>query len=125
MTLSWKFSISSWKVVGNVYKCQPFFISIGDSNVLEGVRGNHLSAKNNSDVEALEIFAQNLPIFLKKIDSFFPNLIAIHWANSGLTSISAEDLKPFPGLRLLRLLYNRLTHIDSDLFKYTKKPRVD
>ena len=117
------FSASGWILIGNVYQCQSTPIFSG-KDVLEDVQGTHLEGNGDADVKALAFNEQNVRKFPQGIENFFPNLIALRCANSGLIEISAEDLKPFSGLRVLWLPYNKLISIDSDLFKYTPRLQV-
>lgn len=53
------------------------------------------------------------------IDLYFPNLEGI-WSHPGpIQSFTAEDLKPFPKLRVLGILAGQLTTINGDVLKYS------
>lgn len=104
-------------VVGRVYSCQASVVLSGSSN-LENVTGVHQSEYTNDDVEFLFPFQQNMTFIPQRIVNFFKNLKALDWS-TGLLSISAEDLRPFPQLEYLALDWNGFTTLDGDLFSFT------
>lgn len=57
----------------------------------------------------------------KNIELFFTNLIVLFWDAGNLLSITAEDLKPFPGLKMFAVYDNNLVSLDGDLFQHTTK----
>lgn len=89
---------------------------------LESVQGTHLAGRSNADVKGLSVnndrFSKQLP---KKIEAFFPNLIAIRWSEGNLESITADDFRPFPELKLLSFGNNKIASLDEDLFKHTPR----
>lgn len=101
-----------------LYVCNATVINSSSSS-LESVTGIHEPGKSNDDVEFLWIWKQNLTFVAEGIDNFFKNLIVLTIITDSLTSISANDLRPFPRLLYLNLAGNRLTSIDGDLFTYT------
>ena len=115
------YSNTYWNVVEKFYSCRPIVISTNNTSVLENVQGNHLSGKSNADVLTFSVYNQNLPAIVKRIENFFPNLIAFAWTNTGLTKISSEDLRPFPKLRYINFKKNNLTSLESDLFQHTSE----
>lgn len=109
-------------VAGAQYSCLALTISNLDSKSLQSVTGVHQAGKVNDDVGYLFIVnAKSLTYFPTGIAEFFKNLEALAISGASLTSISAEDLRPFPGLLSFQLLGNQLTSVDGDLFKYTPK----
>jgi hypothetical protein len=52
---------------------------------------------------------------------FFPYIRAFQWFNSNLWLISAQDLRQFPNLILLSLSKNKITTLESDVFKFTPR----
>ncbi|CRK91139.1 CLUMA_CG004825, isoform A [Clunio marinus] len=73
---------------------------------------------------ALEDLSRNLQQFPSNFDHFFPNLFDIFLAPSGLTTITAEDLKPFPALIRLEIPDNRIQHVEGNLFQHTPNMRA-
>ena len=109
----------NWPILGNVYTCRVVVSEAGiNNNVLETVRGTHLSGKGNADVQALTVLYQNFPIIPKDTNFFFPNLTVIRYLATKMTTITAEDLRPFPKLRVLNLAYNEMKNVDGNLFRY-------
>ncbi|CRK91142.1 CLUMA_CG004828, isoform A [Clunio marinus] len=98
----------------------------GNPIALVVVDAIHLPGFDNNDVESIFIqdFSQNLQQFPSNIDHFFPNLFDIVLVDSGLPTITAEDLKPFPALTRLVLNGNRILHVDGNLLQHTPNIRV-
>lgn len=117
------FQMQEVQVIGVRYRCGASVITNG-SETLESVTGVHLAGKSHEDVGFLYIDEQIMPIIPEGIADFFKNLDALTIRKSSLRSISANDLKQFPRLLLLRLASNQLTSLDGDLFKYTPHLQV-
>jgi Leucine rich repeat len=112
-----KFRIVSWTLIGNQYGCDPTVTIKNRGNVLVEVSGSHMTGKSNSDVKILDVWSQKSLLQMpKNIESFFPNLIGIEFANGNISSISVDDLKAFPNLKVLSFGYNLLTSLDGNLF---------
>jgi hypothetical protein len=90
---------------------------------LSAVSGQHKGTLKNSDVKALNFNGQSIEKLPQNLANFFPNLRVISCIKSGLSSISAAELKSFPNLEYLTLPENKLVSISGDLFKYT--PRLE
>lgn len=110
-----------WDVLQERYRCQPNIT--GSGNTLEAIHGNHMRGKTNADVEFLYVEGQAMNSLPRDIEVFFPKLIGLYILDSGLLTISAEDLRPFPNLLLFGSQENPLESLDGDLFKYTRKLR--
>lgn len=111
----------------NEYSCIPAaLISDGNLSHVFDVTGNHSSGKTNEDVKGFEIESnhQHLNRIPKGIEKFFPNLIAFVWYDGNLTTLIADDLKPFPKLQLFSALINKLVSVDGYLFKHTPTLKV-
>lgn len=104
--------------LGPRYTCNAT-VTFSGSTSLENVTGLHQTGRTNADVQHLQLHNQNLSFIPKGIVDFFNNLDVLVIDVSSLTSISAEDLRPFPNLLMLSLWRNELTSLDGDLFKYT------
>lgn len=105
----------TFAVTGSIYTCTATVLFNGDSDVTN-VTGNHQVNRGNSDVQALRIQSQNLPFFPTNVEEFFPNTKAFSFYNNSITSISNDHLSPFPDLLYLRLLRNRITSLDTNVF---------
>lgn len=118
------FTEETWTSVGLHYSCKASVISFGSLTSLEGVVGTHLDGKNNFDVRSVHVSGDRtcnrIP---QNIEKHFPNLLGIAWDHGNLTSISAEDLKPFPYLRMISIGKNNVVKLDGNLFKYSPKIR--
>lgn len=79
----------------------------------------------NADVKSLSVTKQPLVNWIpREIEKFFPDLTSIYFSESNITTISADDLKPFLNLLKLYLPNNKLVTLDGDLFQYTRKLQV-
>lgn len=83
------------------------------------VGGDHAEGKFNEDVRFLRIYLQDLPVLPKDIEKFFPFLEGLMISTSNLLEIKADDLRPFPQLKILFLNYNLLKSLDGDLFSHS------
>lgn len=114
----------NWLEIGTQYSCGNVkIISDGNLTHVIGVAGNHTIGKSDADVKAFHIQSshEHLNRIPKGINKFFPNLIYLGWMEGNLTILSADDLEPFPGLKILWLRSNELVSLDGDLFKHTPK----
>lgn len=118
-----EFTVTSWSVVKNAYTCVPTINTSGSKTELDSVIGAHEFQKSNSDVEFLFVYKQTVERMPKGIENFFPNIKVIEINTANLSSISADDLKPFPDLLMFASFNNKLLSVDGDLFKFTPKVR--
>lgn len=110
--------------LSEVYTCRAAGISLTNNMlVIEGVSGNHLDGRENSDVLGFvsEIPMSGSNVMPRNLNGSFPNLLAIVWKHYNLKAISAEDLKPWPRLDVLALTHNSLTSLHSDVFKNSQR----
>jgi hypothetical protein len=121
MIFNCQYQVTLWAIVGNAYKCEAIVNIAGNDKFLVEVRGNHAAGKQDYDVEALAIRNQDLAKFPKGVEHFFPHLRIIFLHNSNLWSVTADDLRPFPGLMYLNIDTNKIVSLDGDLFKYTPR----
>lgn len=120
LTFDCQFTTSNWVIIGSHYQCTyPKIIFTGSRAALEVVSGTHLSGKVNSDVRSVYVENQEIDFIPVFIEKFFPHLTGLQFYNTKLKAISAEDLKPFPNLKVLALPINNLVTLGDDLFKYT------
>lgn len=122
MVFNCRYYDNNWYLLGNAYTCTPTLSETNYESTLTSVTGNHLSGRTNADLTGLNFWQIEINRLLKKIETFFPNIKRIHFQNSNMQSITADDLKPFP---LLEYFYTsekcKLFSIDGDLFKNNPK----
>lgn len=111
-----EYAVDDWVILDKVYGCtvKNLKIEAGDQTV-NSVSKVHLKNKTNKNVETLNIENATVVTLPKNIDKHFPNLKALRVAKAGLRSISSDDLKVFPALRVLCLWANELTTLDGNL----------
>lgn len=116
---------SVWEDFGNPYSCLATPISTEDDSSLIQVTGAHLGENNNTDVEVLGVvdidILRRIP---RNIEMFFDNLIIMHWETKALEFINADDLKPFPNLKVFAIFDSMILSLDGDLFKHTPKLQI-
>lgn len=120
------FGLQGFLSLGYLYTCSVYREDVsGNNTALVDVRGSHVSGKRNENVESIILYYQNsynrIPT---NIDNFFPNLTAIQFVYGSLTSVTAEDLQPFPNLRMFSAPYSKLVYLDGDMFKHTPKIQI-
>jgi Leucine rich repeat len=87
------------------------------TGISSALSGDHMPGMSNDDVTAIDFYYQNTPTIPKGFDKIFPNLKQIDLNKSGLKSLTAEDLKPYPGLEMVFIRNNPdLLSVDNDLF---------
>lgn len=109
--------------LGRLYRCnvknpssEPF------SEVIGNIDGTHEADKVNADVKSIWFSNfPNLEYFPNGIDSFFGELKGLLILNCALKSITQEDLRPFHELESLHLNKNRLSVLESGLFRFNVK----
>lgn len=93
------------------------FPDITQPNVnITGVNTTLPKGRDYDDVRvflALNRVVRYIPKFL---DTIFPSLFGLRFENTQLSYISKEDLAPFPKLRLLTSVLNRIEFLEADLF---------
>lgn len=110
--------IDDWSVVGDRYKCIVAEVLNPEIVEVTAIRGAHSSGRSNIDVESFEVTYDGvIGAFPKKLETFFPNLIDIRLAKSGLTTLSSADLTPWPKLKAFTAHHESIKTIDGDLFK--------
>lgn len=114
------FSEESWPKLGKEYSCDAQVLFGDDDWSLQTVTGEHKKGKDNEKVIFLSVNV-SLPFIPSDINKFFPKLKGIQWANTGLESITSDDLEQFPSLEVFIVTGNDLTVINGDLFKHNEK----
>lgn len=125
LTFNCQFEMINWLYVGDLYSCRAVVWSTGSGTILEVVQGTHLQDQTNAHVRSLVISDQFVPRIPEGMNQtlptlLLPNLIAIQWWYSNLQTISAHDLSQYPLLKVLSIVSNKVTTLDSDLFRYTR-----
>lgn len=109
---------SSWEN-GRIYTCgvktKNLLIITGREDTL-----NTTSVDNSYLMKALEVDHQTV-YYVPKFTGFFAGRIeALSFYSCKLKVISKEDLEQFPMLRQLKLIWNNLEWLNSDLFDFNK-----
>ncbi|KAG5683590.1 hypothetical protein PVAND_012863 [Polypedilum vanderplanki] len=107
-----------WSPFGTLTECLAYDVVSTDTNTkITGVK----SYTNLDDFDSFYIYqSPSCHFFPKDITTYFDNLKILVVANTGLKSITKDDLKPFENIRGLYIDHSKLTSIDGDLFRYTK-----
>lgn len=125
VSIQCNFGNDYWNSIGDsVYSCLNAVI-ISDDNLTHviDIIGIHESGKTNEDVKAfwIESSHKQFARLPKGFEKIFVNMIVYAWGYGALTTLTADDLKPYPQLQRLDAYDNKLTSLDGDLFKYTPK----
>lgn len=103
-----------------VYACQAtVFYDDAEPLRLTAAEGDHAAGKFDEDVRFLRIYLENLPVLPTNIANFFPSLDGLMVSTSDLLEIKADDLQPFPQLKVLLINFNLLKSIDGDLLAHS------
>lgn len=108
----------------SVYECRDATTQITSKNdtVVTGRAGmRHFYGKDDASVGSLWMTETKVFYFPTKIESVFPNLIAISITNCQLKEIHQSDLKPFSKLEKIFVQSNNLAVLEQELFKYNPK----
>lgn len=118
------YKADSWAPVAPAYYCYLEGISVKTPDTaITGIEGDHHSGKSDSDVNGLWISSPDALYFPKGIEKFF-NIKAITFSDSGLNSLSQDDLRVFPDLTAIWFRKNKLTTIESGLFAFNPKLKL-
>lgn len=120
VTVQCQFHTMSWgQPLGYIYTCSASVINSVSGNVVESITGSHAAGNTNTDVQGLDVTYQELSTVPKNIELFFPNLKALSWRQTSLSTVFAVDFKPFPNLLFFFSNYNPIVSITGNLFRYT------
>jgi len=113
------YKMYTWLVVGSCYTCEVYGIEDENPTQVDEFRGDHLPGLNESDVKAFSIYyvTPTLPKIPTGIETTFENLLVFRWTES-LTTLTADDLKPFPDLVVFFVRNANLFSIDGDVFQH-------
>lgn len=115
------FKIEDLQMMPSCYTFTATVMNASTYSVLQGIKGQHLTNKGNSDVKGLTIIEQDLSHFPKNLEKYFANLIFLYFGKTKLTTISAEDLKPFPNLIRFSSYRNPVVALNKNVFQFSRK----
>lgn len=81
------------------------------------ITGDHFAGQSNVNVGAFISSDNAFIAFPKNLESFFPNLTYIILSGGRLTTVSSEDLLPWPNLSLFSARENIIETVDGNLFQ--------
>jgi len=139
-----KFSTSNFRYIGYTYYCdivrrknvnpdmnygKKFFAALLNENfeklsILEkfnGVFGEHLAGKSNSDVEVLSVKYDNSRLVDRYLSYHLPNLKTIRIFHSNLRYLYEDSFNGLQNLMVVDMSHNHLTEIPKKLFEQNKK----
>ena len=93
------------------YGCDLMHIEVLDQSSTVSFAGDHLSGRNNTDVNYVRIRDSNTPFMIQEIFTTFSNIMRLEIFNSNLTSISIPESVQ---LNWLALNGNNITRIERD-----------
>lgn len=109
-------------VGSNVYHCQVLQLNVQSAGqFVDGITGNHVLEKTNSDVKVLWIINQICHYLPKNFENYFPNIEVLAITDSGLKNLTKDDLKVFKHLKSLYMNANTFKTLDADLFQLSPK----
>lgn len=121
MTVNCTFDIFPFHIIGVVYRCAGEVSFDGETDdKITAVYGTHLDENQNADVQGLIISSQNMEFFPVNIHEFFPDIKVLNFPLNAIRSVTENHLIPFPNLEFLALYGNRITTLESGLFKRLK-----
>jgi hypothetical protein len=111
------FRSGNW-ALGDFYTCnlksEP---SITERGVVVTAATGNVDFMNHTRVAAFWSSSKTIN-FMPRLDSVFPNLVAIAIVHNHLTEIRQTDLQPYPKLKTLNFYGNDIETIEIDLFKF-------
>ncbi|KAL7012044.1 hypothetical protein ACKWTF_014595 [Chironomus riparius] len=110
-----------WNIVQNVYHCSVNknpSITTQESAAITSISGTHQSGKTNSDVGGFYAYSRTINYFPRGLETFYDNIKIIQIYDCNLKEVHQEDLKPFPNLVELYLLFNDLEVLEEGLFDF-------
>lgn len=104
---------------GGIYKCEAKnFDNQQQDDEITAVDGLHKAGKTNRDVQILIIENQVCHYLPSGMGVFFPKVYHLDVKNSGLKTITSDNLKTFPKLRHLYFRNNPIESLPEGLFQY-------
>lgn len=84
---------------------------------ITAVTGQHQAGKSHADVKGFATEGKIVNFVPKDIEKFFPNIIALTFANANINEIHEDDFKPFPKLRAVFMMNNQVRELERNLFR--------
>lgn len=111
-----------WDFIGTRYTCNANEIQNREISHVTQILGNHMPDRSNNNIEG---FTTNGDVafltFPGDLNSFFPNLLGMGMYGGEISSISSDDLAPWPNLTTFSARNNRFESIDGNLFQNTPR----
>lgn len=102
-----------------IYKCKAQNLTVESINEsITEVNGLHRAEKANGDLEILIIEKQNCYYLPQNLDFHFPKIYHLDVHNSGLRSVTSENMKMFPKLKHLYIRNNPIEVLPENLFQH-------
>lgn len=111
-------SDTEWAVVGFAYTCHGKFIQVDDVRSVVAVTGNHTDAMTHQNVTGLFVNTDPIDYIPEGIGQFFENIDYIYFRHTPIKSLTKEDLKPFPKLKIFGVAGGQLTTLRGDVLEY-------
>jgi hypothetical protein len=105
---------TTYRYLGTFYECMTAQV-INTGSILS-IEGKHNAGKNNSLVLSFSVRSQPLSKIPEGLGLFFPNLLNLHIDSTNLTSITKDDIKQFPKLKILIIERTKITTLEDQLF---------
>lgn len=107
------------------YICRVTSLSNQEIETVEKVTGDHSSGKSLIDVEGIRFYGFEYDLSLSSVPSnlneFFPNLIDIGIHETGLKTLTINDLSHFPNLQKFSCGNNPIVSIPANFFQENLK----
>lgn len=116
ISLKCAYAMGSYDIIGHMYDCEARILVGGEIDNVTNVYGTHQNGRVHENVLGLTIESQNMLFFTTNVENHFPNIIAMNFGYNSLSHISNQHLRPFPELRYLSVINNKITSLESDLF---------
>jgi Leucine-rich repeat (LRR) protein len=108
----------SWAGFERPYTC--YLRDMNCQNEVTALTAVHKTGKTNSDLKVIELsYDANCKRIPNGFEKFIPNLEGISFTDCGITSISKQDLEPFPKLIFLDMTRNQIEYLEGNLFEAT------
>lgn len=107
-----------WAVVGNAYTCNGKFIQVDAERNVVAVTGNHSDGMTHQNVTGLFVDTDPIDFIPGGIGQFFENIDYIYFRHTPIRSLTKEDLKPFPKLKIFGIAGGQLATLSGDVLAY-------
>lgn len=106
-----------------IYECElkEGTITSKKDRLVTNIYGTHVHNKTSNDVKSFLTYKKQMSFMPKGIEQVFKNLIILDIYSADLLEVHIDDLQPFPELRYISFMFNKLETIEFDLFVYNPK----